>query len=303
MLKKNTYLLFLTCLFACQPTDNRSNDLPVIVCTTGMIGDLVQNLAGDQVQLYTLMGPGVDPHLYKATQGDLEKLTRSDLVFYNGLHLEGKMAEVFEKLAKRKNVKAVADGVDPHDLLHAPNTPDVHDPHIWFDVNIWIQVTRYVQKELIETFPRLKNTVSENASRYIRQLETARDSMRRQLAQIPEERRVLITSHDAFHYFGRAFDIEVKGLQGISTVSDFGLKDINDMVSLVIGKKIKAIFVESSVSQKAIQAVVKGCQAKGTKVNLGGPLFSDAMGAKGTPEGTYIGMLQYNAHKITEGLR
>ncbi len=268
-----------------------------------MIGDVVQNLVGNRVQLYTLMGAGVDPHLYRATQGDLEKLTRADLILYNGLHLEGKMAEVFEKLAKRKNTKAVARGVSREYLLQVPNTPGVYDPHIWFDVDIWIQVTAYVAGELTKTFPKLKNTISENVPKYTKQLAAVKDSIRNQLAQIPSERRVLITSHDAFHYFGRSFDIEVKGLQGISTVSDFGLKDINDMVNLVVDKKIKAIFVETSVSQRAIQAVVKGCQAKGRDVKLGGPLFSDAMGTKGTPEGTYVGMLQHNAHKIMEDLK
>lgn len=274
-----------------------------IVTTTGMIKDAVENVVGDQAEVVALMGPGVDPHLYKATQGDLQRLTEADIVFYNGLHLEGKMGEVLEKLGRTRPVIAVSSEI-PDTLLRAvPGFQGTHDPHIWFDVNLWkhavLTIAGFMQRH-DSTHATLYN---QRRDRYLLQLDSLHKAVKTSIAQIPEKQRVLITAHDAFGYFGDAYAIEVRGLQGISTVSEFGLKDVTELVNFIIRRQIKAIFVETSVSQKSIEAVVEGCQQKNWNVKIGGSLYSDAMGPAGTPEGTYIGMVNANVKKIVDSLR
>lgn len=273
-----------------------------IVTTTGMIKDAVENIVGDKAEVIALMGPGVDPHLYKATQGDLEKLTSADIVFYNGLHLEGKMGEVFEKLGKLKPVIAVAQHIPESRLRKIPGF-DIHDPHIWFDVKLWEEAVKAINAFMIDYDSASQSTYQANADSYLQKMDSLHTSVKAQILQIPEQQRVLITAHDAFGYFGDAYGIEVRGLQGISTVSEFGLKDVTDLVNFIISRKIKAIFVETSVSQKSISAVVEGCNQKGWQVKIGGSLFSDAMGAAGTPEGNYLGMVSANVNTIVKALK
>jgi len=271
-----------------------------IVTTTGMLADGVKLLVGDQAEVISLMGTGVDPHLYKATAHDLSLLQNADLILYNGLHLEGKMSEIFEKLKRRKHVLAIADGL-PKERLRKTGEK-TYDPHIWFDVSLWKQGWLYVAEELRE-YSALAVGIEQNRASSFKGLDSLHSWSMQQLQTIPSSSRVLITAHDAFGYFGRAYHIEVLGLQGISTVSDFGLKDISELVNRIVASKVKAVFIETSVSSKAIEAVVEGCKAQGHDIHIGGALYSDAMGKEGTAEGTYNGMVRANVIKIVNGLK
>lgn len=274
-----------------------------IVTTTGMIQDAVKNITGKHAQVEALMGPGVDPHLYKATQGDLKKLTEADIVFYNGLHLEGKMGEVLEKLSRTKPVLAVAASLPDSILLEVEGFEGITDPHIWFDVKLWREAVKTIHAYMVEIDSVNKPFYDSAAYAYTMQLDSLHEVISEQLHTIPEEQRVLITAHDAFGYFGRAYNIQVRGLQGISTVAEFGLRDVTELVDFIIQRRIKAIFVESSISPRSIQAVEEGCKQKNWQVKIGGNLYSDAMGNPGTPEGTYIGMVHANVKTIVEALK
>jgi manganese/zinc/iron transport system substrate-binding protein len=292
-------------LSACTPSEKqvRSGQKLKIVTTTGMIKDAADRIAGDKAEVIALMGPGVDPHLYKATQGDLSKLTDADLVFYNGLHLEGKMGEVLEKLGKTRPVIAVASNIPDSLLRKVPGFQGAYDPHIWFDVKLWQHAVRTVTKSLQQFDTANASWYEERSRRYLQQLDSLHGSVATSIQQIPEAQRVLITAHDAFGYFGDAYHIGVRGLQGISTVSEFGLKDVTGLVSFIISRRIKAIFIETSVSQRSIEAVVEGCHQRGWNVKIGGSLYSDAMGPAGTPQGTYIGMVSANVKTIVDALK
>jgi manganese/zinc/iron transport system substrate-binding protein len=274
-----------------------------IVATTGMIADAAKNIVGDHAEVKALMGPGVDPHLYKATQGDLSLLTGASIVFYNGLHLEGKMVEALEKLGRSKKVVAVAGGVDTAKLRRPAEFQGSHDPHIWFDVKLWTGAVRKIAEEMKILDPSHAADYEKNAAAYIGRLDSLDAWVRAEIATIPRMQRVLVTAHDAFGYFGQAYDIEVRGLQGISTVSEFGLADITALVDMIAARKIKAVFVESSVPRRSIEAVAQGVRSKGHEVTIGGQLYSDAMGAEGTPDGTYLGMVTANVNTIVKALR
>lgn len=274
-----------------------------IVCTTGMIADAAKNIAGEHAEVKAIMGPGVDPHLYKATQGDLKMLNDADIIFYNGLHLEGKMAEVLEKLGTRKRTVAVADGIAKDRLISNDAFAGAYDPHVWFDVDLWSNSVRYMAQQLAGYDTSHSKDYMAAAEGYQEELQVMHAWVKQQISYIPKERRVLITAHDAFSYFGRAYDIDVRGLQGISTVSEFGLQDITRLVNFISENKIKAVFVESSVPRKSLETVVEGCRQKGHDVKIGGTLYSDAMGAEGTPEGAYLGMVRANVNTIVDGLR
>ncbi|MHA7101193.1 metal ABC transporter solute-binding protein, Zn/Mn family [Roseivirga pacifica] len=296
-------LSLLIALAACSSKQEDTNQKLNVVTTTGMIADVVKNIGGDSLQVTALMGPGVDPHLYKATQGDLGRLQHADVIFYNGLHLEGKMGEVFEKLERIKDVIPVSKSIDSNLLLDSPIYQGTYDPHIWFDVSLWSQTIDVVLEELIRQSPNSEKYFIQRATAYRNKLEALHEWCITEIEKIPADKRILITAHDAFSYFGRAYDIEVRGLQGISTLSEFGLKDRVDLINFIVDRKIKAVFVETSVSQKNINAIVEGCKQKGHDVVIGGSLFSDAMGAAGTPEGTYEGMVRANVKTIVESLR
>ncbi len=297
------FLIFLSIgMWSCGPDLSPEDDKLLVVTTTGMIRDLAEHIGGDSVEVRALMGPGVDPHLYKATQGDLRQLQAADIIFYNGLHLEGKMGEIFEKLARIKTVVAVADGVDPDRLLRDPSFQGAIDPHIWFDVSLWASGIEAMAKTLAEAEPANAAYYRANAATYRRQLLDLHAWVKQEIQTIPESKRILITAHDAFNYFGEAYGIEVRGLQGISTLSEFGLKDRVDLVNFIVEREINAVFVETSVSSRNISSIVEGCRQKGHEVVIGGNLFSDAMGEIGTPEGNYIGMVQANVHSMVESL-
>lgn len=302
-IKQTCFVLLLVSLFTyCKPESDLETSKTKIVATTGMVADLVSNIGKDSVEVESLMGAGVDPHLYKATQGDLSNLQAADIIFYNGLHLEGKMAEVFEKLAKVKMVVPIAQSIPEEYLLKDSNYEGVPDPHIWFDVAIWFHTIDIVLEKLIEKDAESESYYRKNAALYRKQLLRLDAFVKDEIKRIPKEKRILITAHDAFNYFGRAYDIEVKGLQGISTLSEFGLKDRVDLVNFIAERGIKSVFVETSVSEKNIKAIVEGARQKGHELQIGGNLYSDAMGAPNTPEGTYIGMVKANVKTIVEGL-
>lgn len=290
-------------LVTCKSSNKTKSDNLRIVTTTGMIRDAVINIAGDHADVIALMGPGVDPHLYKATQGDLKKLSEADIIFYNGLHLEGKLGEVLEKLSRTKPVIAVTDNI-PDSLLRAvPGFQGTHDPHIWFDVSLWKEAVKQIHTTLVAYDSSHNQPYTRATELYLSRLDSLHAAVKVHLLDIPEEQRVLITAHDAFGYFGDAYQIEVRGLQGISTVAEFGLRDVTDLVDYIIDRKIKALFVETSVSEKSINAVVQGCRKKGWNIKIGGSLYSDAMGEEGTPEGTYIGMVHANVKTIVKALK
>ncbi|MEI7025441.1 metal ABC transporter solute-binding protein, Zn/Mn family [Paenibacillus sp. y28] len=275
-----------------------------VTATTGMIADAVQHVGGAHVEVIGLMKAGVDPHLYKATSGDTKRLDQADIIFYNGLHLEGKMIDMLEKLAKKKPTVAVSRQLDQARLLKGdPETETEFDPHIWFDVHIWMSAVETIRDELVKLDAGNSEAYRTNAAAYLKQLEELDAYAKSQIGSIPQQSRVLVTAHDAFNYFGRAYNIEVTGLQGISTASEAGVKDVSKLRDFLIERQIKAVFVESSVPQKTVQSVIQGAKEKGHSISLGGELFSDAMGESGTPEGTYIGMVRHNVDTIVKALK
>lgn len=302
-----TYFLTICALAfissGCIPEKGFKSERPVIVTTTGIIADAVRNIVGDSAKVIALMGPGVDPHLYKASMGDLKKLMESDLVLYQGLHLEGKMGEVLQKLGRTHPVIALANRIPSASILVPESGGDFPDPHIWFDVQLWKLVVKEADRILKKQFPESHAYFDANTIQYLKRLDSLDTWISKQLKEIPESRRILITSHDAFRYFGEAYGIQVKGLQGISTQAEFGLKDISDMVKLITDRNVKAVFVEKSLSSKSLEAVIEGVRSRGKQVRIGATLYTDALGESGTSEGTYIGMVEYNVRSIVRGLK
>lgn len=274
-----------------------------VVTTVAMVTDIVRQVAGDKAEVSGLIGEGVDPHLYKPTRTDVAALQRADIVFYNGLMLEGKLADTLVKLARDgKPVYAVTELLDEKTLRGADGAPDHHDPHVWMDVSAWRSAVDAVAKALREYDPANADHYTANAARYGAELDKLHAYIKEVIASIPERQRVLITAHDAFGYFGRAYGIEVRGIQGISTESEAGLDDINRLVSFIVERDVKAVFVESSVADKNVRALIEGANARGRSISIGASLFSDAMGKAGSYEGTYIGMLDHNATRIAQAL-
>ncbi len=295
------YLLTLL-LFSCQNKPKETNR-PKIVTTTGHIADMVQNIVGDKAEVSALMGPGVDPHLYKASLSDLKKMADADIIFYSGLHLEGKMVEIFQKLKRTKKVVAVSDGIPKNLLLLADASHGIPDPHIWFDVQLWRYCVQEAEKNLSKHFPAHCAFFHQNATAYDKQLQLLDEQVMRDIGSIPAKQRVLVTAHDAFGYFGKRYRMEVIGLQGISTLSEYGLSEITNLTKTLVARNIQSVFIETSVSEKAINSVIEGCKRKGHHIRIGGSLYSDALGAGNTPEGTYIGMFKANVSLIKEGLK
>ena len=273
-----------------------------VVATTGMVADLVKNIGGERVEVTALMGPGVDPHMYKASERGVIHMSESDVVFYSGLHLEGAMTRVLERLDRIKPTTAVADGIDPSRLLSKAGTSGAHDPHIWFDVTCWMDAARTVHRRLVELDSLHAGVYDANLDNYLAQLQDLHDYVLSMAQTVPIEQRVLITAHDAFSYFGRAYGFEVRGLQGISTVTEAGAADVQQLADFIVRRRIPALFIESSVPRRNIEAVQAAVHARGYDVTIGGQLFSDAMGSPGTPEGNYIGMVRHNIDTIVAAL-
>ena len=291
--------------FSCTKSEEttKNNGIINIVTTTGMIEDIVKNVAGDLVQTTSLIGTGVDPHLYKASAGDVSKLSEADLIFYNGLHLEGKITEVLAQMNERGiSTVAVAETVDESKLLTSEYFQGYYDPHIWFDVMLWKNAVDVVKNTLVEMDNKNQASYENNAELFNNKLDELQEYITQKLNEIPNDKKVLITAHDAFGYFGKGYGFEVMGLQGISTESEASAADIRKLADVITSRKIPAIFVETSVSPKYIEALKASVKSRGFNVEVGGLLFSDSMGSEGTIEGTYIGMFKHNVDTIVSAL-
>lgn len=274
-----------------------------VTTTTNFITDTVARIGGERVEVTGLMGPGVDPHLYRASAGDVQALRGADVILYGGLQLEGRMADLLGDLARRQPTKAVTDGIPREQLLApAPGSGEEHDPHVWFDVPLWAQVSRTIAATLIDRDPAHAAEYRAGLDAYLAELSALDAEIAQRLATIPPQRRVLVTSHDAFAYFGRRYGLEVAGIQGISTAAEATTADVERVAQLVAERELPAVFVESSVPRQTIDALLAAASQRRARVRVGGELYTDAAGEPGTPEGTYAGMLRANAERIAEGL-
>ncbi|MGP1397995.1 MAG: metal ABC transporter solute-binding protein, Zn/Mn family [Inquilinaceae bacterium] len=276
-----------------------------VVTTTAQVGDIVRNVAGDRATVEGLMGPGVDPHLYRPTRSDMARLTAADAIFYNGLHLEAQMVDALERMGADKPVLAVAGALDDDRLLSGQSLDGFtgqFDPHVWMDVTVWMAATDKVADALTALDPGAAEAYAANAAAYRQALADLDSYARAVLGSVPEDARILVTAHDAFNYFGAAYGFEVMGIQGISTDSEAGLQRIEAIVDTLVARGIGAVFVETSVSDRNVRALIDGAAARGHTVRIGGSLYSDAMGEDGTYEGTYIGMIDHNVTVIAEAL-
>ena len=301
-------LMLSLSLFGCAASNSNNKDLAEaptlnVVATTNMVADLVAAIGGEHVIVTSLMGPGVDPHLYKASEGDVARMVSADVVFYAGLHLEGKMVDIFEQMSKRgKPTFAVTDGINRTDLIESKSFGGNYDPHVWFDVDLWRQAAKFVTTSLMELNPVNKEAYELRGATYALTLQDTDAWVENKVGTLPVEQRVLITSHDAFGYFGKAYNFEVHGLQGISTATEAGTADVQQLAELVASRKIPAMFVETSVPARGIEAVRAAVRSKGVDVVIGGHLYSDALGDKETPQGEYNGMIRYNVSTIVDAL-
>ena len=275
----------------------------VVTTTTNVITDLVENIGGDHVQVTGLMGPGVDPHLYRPSASDVKKLQEADIVFYNGLDLEGKMGDVFVKIGREGTaVWAVSENIT-HESLLSLDTAGHFDPHIWWNAELWMEAAKVVSNGLSEYDPENSQTYEANLEEFLTQLQNLNEDSLKKMNSIPKEQRVLVTAHDAFQYFGHAYGLEEMAIQGWSTDSEAGIREIQNLAEEITERKIKAVFVETSISPATIEALKAAVQDKGHDVVIGGELFSDAIGEKGTKEGTYIGAFTHNVDTIVEALK
>ena len=294
------------CLFVLVTTPNTSyseNQIPNIVTTTGMITDIVKQVAGDFANVQGIIHEGVDPHLFRLTRSDMAKLIKADVIFYNGLFLEGKMTEVFNKLLTANRVViALGEQINQSELIRSSESSNHIDPHIWMSPVLWSKVVEVIRAKLCELYPPNQASFNSNASELQLKIKKLDEYARNAILTLPTNSRVLVTGHDAFRYFGNSYELEVIGIQGLNTESETSIRNIERIVNILVDKKIKAIFVETTVSSSSVEAIVEGAAAKGHVVKIGGKLFSDAMGKAGTDEGTYIGMLNHNINAIVSAL-
>ncbi len=303
IMKKTIFLIILlTFTFSCKNTPEDNGKIKVVTTTT-MLTDLVSEIGGDHVSLQGLMGAGVDPHLYKASEGDVSKLYGADIIFYSGLHLEGKLVDVFEKMEGKKNTVSLGDRLPKDELIPSEYFASNYDPHVWFNIQFFKQFAQIVTEELSKADPANAESYSENNKKYQKKLDALESEIKSTIATLPEENRILVTAHDAFNYFGKAYGFQVVGLQGISTATEAGVKDVQNLSEFIIKNNIKAIFVESSVPRRTIEALQQAVLSKKHNVEIGGSLYSDALGNPGTVEGTYIGMFKYNVNTIVNALK
>lgn len=285
--------------------DPRAGASYKIVGTVGMITDVVRNIAGEHATVEGIIGEGVDPHLYQPTRDDVVTLKAADLIFYNGLLLEGRMTDVLLQMATvGKPVHAVTERIlgDEQYLMEKDDGSSYTDPHVWMDVEGWRTGVEVIAEGLAAYDPAHANDYRARARAYSAELEALHLYALAAMGTIPEGQRVLVTAHDAFRYMGRAYGLEVKGIQGMSTESESGLRDVEELIDFIVEREVPAVFVESSVAHKNVRALVEGAKARGHEVRIGGELFSDAMGKAGTYEGTYIGMIDHNVTTIVNAL-
>lgn len=305
-MKITTYIfiaIFTISLSGCK-TDQKSNGKLNVVTTTSMITDLVKQVGGEHINLQGLMGAGVDPHLYKASAGDVTKLATADVIFYNGLHLEGKLVEVFEKMNASKVTQIpLGESLDKTTLIGSDYFASNYDPHVWFNITYFKSFTQEVVSTLSQKDPNNASHYKQNGAYYLDQLTALEAKIKTIISTLPPEKRILVTAHDAFNYFGKSYGFEVVGLQGLSTATEAGVQDVQRLSQFIIDKQVKAIFVESSVPRRTIEALQAAVQSKDHEVAIGGSLYSDALGNAGTIEGTYIGMFTYNVNTIVNALK
>lgn len=301
-MKKIIPLLFAIILLGCKEQSKKSEKLNIVTTTT-MITDLIKNIGGGHVEINGLMGAGVDPHLYKASEGDVSKLYEADIIFYGGLHLEGKLVDIFEKMEGKKNTVSLGDRLPKNQLIPSEYFASNYDPHVWFNIQFFKQFAQIVTDELSKADAKNAASYSENNKKYQEKLDSLESEIKAIIATLPEEKRILVTAHDAFNYFGKSYGFNVVGLQGISTATEAGVKDVQNVSEFIITNNIKAIFIESSVPRRTIEALQEAVLSKKHNVEIGGSLYSDALGNPGTEEGTYIGMFKYNVNTIVNALK
>jgi len=303
-MKKYLLLIITLSFFNCKNNTEEKNNKLNIVTTTTMITDLVENIGGDLVNIQGLMGSGVDPHLFKASEGDVSKLVNADVIFYNGLHLEGKLVEVFEKMGSKTQTPIELGAVlDKSQLIGSEYFASNYDPHVWFNITFFKQFAKKVTLVLSEKDPENATNFSKNEKLFLEKLDALEQTVLATIETLPKEKRILVTAHDAFNYFGKNYNFNVVGLQGLSTATEAGVQDVQKLAAFIIENKVKAIFVESSVPKRTIEALQAAVKSKGHDVKIGGTLYSDALGNAGTVEGTYIGMFKYNVNTIVNALK
>lgn len=287
-----------------KPSGSESSGKLTVLATTTMLADLAENIGGDKTEVTALMNAGVDPHLYKASAGDVTLMQNSDVVVYNGLHLEAKLGEIIEKLdGGGKTVINISDAVNPQDIMASGDDESYPDPHIWFDVMIWKQAASGMAEELSKADPDNAAYYKENLASYEKQLDELHQYVIDKIEELPQPQRILVTAHDAFRYFGKAYNFSVKGLQGISTESEAGTSDVKNLADFLVENKIKAIFIESSVPKKNVEALQEAAKARGMDIAIGGELYSDSLGDKGSEAGSYIGTIRSNVDTIVNALK
>ena len=301
-LTRRTLLTSALAAVALPMTAARADAPLSVVATTGMIADAARQVGGDAVTVSALMAPGVDPHAFRQTRSDIARLSRADVVLWHGLNLEAQLVALMGQLADRQPVRAVGEAVPRDRLLADPDYPDQFDPHVWMDPTLWHFVVEAVRDALAAIRPEAAGALANRAAAHGEAVTALSDYARSILASVPPDQRILVTAHDAFGYFGRAFGFEVEGIQGISTESEAGLARIAELVDLLVARRVGAVFVESSVSDRNIRALIEGAASRGHTVRIGGELFSDAMGPDGSYEGTYIGMIDHNVTAIARAL-
>lgn len=300
-MKNILYLLISLAIISCKNASEESGKLKVVT-TTSMLTDLVKNIGGDLIEVNGLMGAGVDPHLYKASEGDVNKLFQADIIFYNGLHLEGKLVDVFEKMAKTKLTVSLGGSLDKNELIGSEYFVSNYDPHVWFNIQFFKQFGDRVAETLAANDPVNAKKYQENNALYQDKLDALEVEVKSIIATLPKEKRILVTAHDAFNYFGKAYGFNVVGLQGLSTATEAGVQDVRRLSQFIIDNKVKAVFIESSVPRRTIEALQEAVLSKNHDVGIGGSLYSDALGNAGTIEGTYVGMFRANVKTIVEAL-
>lgn len=267
-----------------------------VLCTTSVVADAARQLLPDDIAVQALMQSNIDPHSYKPVESDVAKLSNARIVLHNGLHLEGKMTDILEKLGEQKPVHAMSSALRKHELIEVG--PNTYDPHIWFDLQLWERCVGKLSFFLIDQFPEHTEAIEENAMNYYKALLTAHNEMTVAINVVPDSMRAMVTAHDAFSYFGRAYGIEVHGLQGISTAAEFGIKDMTESAQFILDRGLSTVFIETSVNAKSIEALQEAVAQKGGEVRIGEALYSDALGEKGTPEATLIGAFKHNTAQL-----
>jgi len=297
-------VLLVGCAVSIVNIDTSEENKLNIVATTTMLADLSRIIGGERVIVHGLMGPGIDPHLYQASAGDVTLMQKADVIVYNGLHLEGKMGEIFENLSTQGlTIICIGEGLDESKLLAWEDDSNIKDPHIWFDVSLWKEAAQIVADGLSKADPDGRTEYEANLQSYLKELDETDLYIRNRVKELSEEQRVLITAHDAFQYFGKAYGFEVHGLQGISTDVEAGTADVTELANFIVKRQVKAIFIESSIPPKTIEALQAAVKAKGFDVKIGGELYSDSLGDGKSGADTYILMIKANIDTIVEALK